>query len=48
MHNPGVDEETGKAVLRVVINATIGFEPLAPKLERPGKSLTGWQAHEAT
>lgn len=33
------DEMTGKAVLRDVINATIGFEPLAAELGKPGKSL---------
>lgn len=35
----GGDEATGKAVLRDVINATIGFEPLAAELGKPGKSL---------
>ena len=33
------DEATGKAVLRDVINATVGFEPLAVELGKPGKSL---------
>ncbi|HYM07344.1 MAG TPA: transcriptional regulator [Terriglobales bacterium] len=33
------DEATGKAVLRDVINATVGFEPLAAELGKPGKSL---------
>lgn len=33
------DEITGKAVLRDVINATVGFERLAVALERPSKSL---------
>jgi DNA-binding phage protein len=33
------DETTGKAVLRDVINATVGFEPLAMELGKPGKSL---------
>lgn len=35
----GGDEATGKAVLRDVINATIGFEALAAELGKPGKSL---------
>lgn len=35
----GGDEATGKAVLRDVINATIGFERLAAELEKPSKSL---------
>jgi DNA-binding phage protein len=33
------DEATGKAVLRDVINATVGFERLATELGKPGKSL---------
>jgi DNA-binding phage protein len=33
------DEATGKAVLRDVINATIGFERLAGELGKPSKSL---------
>jgi DNA-binding phage protein len=33
------DEATGKAVLRDVINATIGFEQLAADLRKPSKSL---------
>src|SRR5437660_10284609 len=33
------DEATGKAVLRDVINATIGFEELAADLQKPSKSL---------
>ena len=33
------DEAAGKAVLRDVINATIGFEGLASDLRKPGKSL---------
>ncbi len=33
------DEATGKTVLRDVINATVGFEPLAAELGKPGKSL---------
>lgn len=33
------DEATGKAVLRDVINATIGFEPLAEELGKPPESL---------
>lgn len=33
------DEATGKAVLRDVINATVGFEPLAAELGKPAKSL---------
>jgi DNA-binding phage protein len=35
----GGDEATGKAVLRDVINATIGFEQLAADLQKPSKSL---------
>jgi DNA-binding phage protein len=33
------DEATGKAVLRDVINATVGFERLAADLRKPSKSL---------
>lgn len=33
------DDATGKAVLRDVINATIGFERLAQELQKPSKSL---------
>ncbi len=33
------DEATGKAVLRDVINATIGFEQLAAGVGKPSKSL---------
>ena len=33
------DEATGKAVLRDVVNATIGFEQLATELGKPSKSL---------
>jgi len=33
------DETTGKAVLRDVINATIGFERLGEELQKPSKSL---------
>lgn len=33
------DEATGKAVLRDVINATVGFERLAAELHKPSKSL---------
>ncbi|HAX41184.1 MAG TPA: transcriptional regulator [Bryobacteraceae bacterium] len=33
------DAATGKAVLRDVINATIGFEQLAAELQKPVKSL---------
>ena len=35
----GGDEATGKAVLRDVINATIGFEQLAADVGKPSKSL---------
>ena len=35
----GGDAATGKAVLRDVVNATVGFEPLAAELGKPGKSL---------
>jgi hypothetical protein len=34
----GGDEISGKAVLRDVINATIGFEGLAPDLQKSSKS----------
>jgi DNA-binding phage protein len=33
------DSDTAKAVLRDVINATIGFETLAVKVKKPSKSL---------
>ena len=33
------DEATGKAVLRDIINATVGFERLAEDLQKPSKSL---------
>ena len=33
------DEATGKAILRDVINATIGFERLATELRKPSKSV---------
>jgi hypothetical protein len=33
------DEITGRAVLRDVINATVGFERLAAAMEKPSKSL---------
>ncbi len=33
------DEATGKAVLRDMINATVGFEHLAADLQKPSKSL---------
>lgn len=35
----GGDEATGKTVLRDVVNATVGFEPLAAELGKPAKSL---------
>lgn len=35
----GGDEAAGKAVLRDVINATVGFEQLAAELRKPSKSL---------
>lgn len=35
----GGDEATGKTVLRDVINATVGFGPLAAELGKPAKSL---------
>jgi len=35
----GGDEAAGKTVLRDVINATVGFEPLATELGKPAKSL---------
>ena len=33
------DTETGKIVLRDYINATIGFEELASRIDKPSKSL---------
>jgi DNA-binding phage protein len=33
------DEVTGRAVLRDVVNATVGFERLAADLRKPSKSL---------
>jgi len=33
------DVDTGKAILRDYINATIGFEELSRRTKRPGKSL---------
>ena len=33
------DTATGKAVLRDLVNATIGFEDLAAEIKRPSKSL---------
>jgi len=35
----GGDEATGKAVLKDLINATIGFEALANLVQKPSKSL---------
>lgn len=35
----GGDSATGKTMLRDVINATVGFEPLAAELGKPAKSL---------
>jgi len=35
----GGDEATGRAVLRDVINTTMGFEPLGTELGKPPKSL---------
>ena len=35
----GGDEATGKAILRDVINSTIGFEQLAIAVGKPSKSL---------
>ncbi len=35
----GGDEAAGKAVLRDMINATVGFERLAAELHKPSKSL---------
>lgn len=33
------DSATGKAILRALINATIGFEGLAAEINKPSKSL---------
>src|SRR6185503_3207381 len=33
------DAETGKAVLRDLVNATVGFEGLAAEVKKPSKSL---------
>ena len=35
----GGDEAAGRAVLRDVVNATVGFEGLAEELGKPSKSL---------
>lgn len=35
----GGDLTTGKAILRDLVNATVGFEELAAELEKPSKSL---------
>lgn len=33
------DTQTGKAVLRDLVNATVGFEELATEVKKPSKSL---------
>lgn len=33
------DTHTGKAILRDLVNATIGFEALAAEIDKPSKSL---------
>jgi DNA-binding phage protein len=38
VHRAG-DTETGKAILRDLVNATIGFEGLAAEIRKPSKSL---------
>jgi DNA-binding phage protein len=35
----GGDTATGKAILRDLVNATLGFEELAVELKKPSKSL---------
>ena len=35
----GGDLTTGKAILRDLVNATVGFEALAAELDKPSKSL---------
>ncbi|MBX3303593.1 MAG: transcriptional regulator [Nitrospira sp.] len=35
----GGDTVTGKAILRDLVNATVGFEELADQMEKPSKSL---------
>lgn len=35
----GGDTATGKAILRDLVNATVGFEELAAQIEKPAKSL---------
>lgn len=35
----GGDTAAGKAILRDLVNATVGFEELAAKLNKPSKSL---------
>ena len=35
----GGDLATGKAILRDLVNATVGFEELAAELDKPSKSL---------
>jgi hypothetical protein len=33
------DTSVGKAILRDLVNATVGFEPLAAEIRKPSKSL---------
>lgn len=35
----GGDTATGKAILRDLVNATVGFEELAAQIDKPSKSL---------
>lgn len=35
----GGDLSTGKAILRDLVNATVGFEKLAAELDKPSKSI---------
>ena len=41
------DEATGKTVLRDVINATVGFEPLAAELGNPARACIACWVHRA-
>ncbi len=40
----GGDTAAGKAILRDLVNATVGFEELAAELNKPSKSLHGMLA----
>lgn len=44
----GGDTATGKAILRDLVDATIGFEELAAEVDKPSKSLHRMSAPRAT